>query len=84
VNCLKCDHLRPDSRKQNQALAGTLKTVVRCVGTVLDIGYVSADPTVESESSPQAAFGVGDYGFGLIHLAWYRADQARLLMFRVR
>jgi hypothetical protein len=42
---------------------------------------MSADPAVESESSPQPAFAVDDYGYGLIHLAWYRADQARSLMF---
>jgi hypothetical protein len=31
----------------------------------------------------QTSFAIDDYGYGLIHLAWYLADQTRFLMFGI-
>lgn len=42
---------------------------------------MSTDSVVEPPASPQSPLGVGDYGHALVHIAWYRADQARSLMF---
>ncbi len=44
---------------------------------------MSADVVVESEFAPHPGIGINDYGHALIHLAWYRADRARSLMFGV-
>ncbi|MGD0470299.1 MAG: VPA1262 family N-terminal domain-containing protein [Terriglobales bacterium] len=41
--------------------------------------HTSSAPDVEVGA--QTPFALEDYGYGLIHLAWYLADQARFLMF---
>jgi hypothetical protein len=33
------------------------------------------------DMSPQTSVAIDDYGYGLVHIAWYLADQARFLMF---
>jgi hypothetical protein len=42
---------------------------------------MNTSPDRELEASTRAPIAIGDYGYGLIHLAWYFADQARFLMF---
>lgn len=42
---------------------------------------MNTSPDREIEASTRAPIAIGDYGYGLIHLAWYLADQARFLMF---
>ena len=42
---------------------------------------MSTDPAVEPQVSPHTHLAIGDYGHALVHIAWYRADQARSLIF---
>src|ERR1039458_9635763 len=45
------------------------------------LNIMSTDSVVEPPASPQALFVIGDYGHALLHIAWYRADHARSLIF---
>lgn len=42
---------------------------------------MNASPDRNLEASTRVPIAIGDYGYGLIHLGWYFADQARFLMF---